>query len=118
MYALAELSCSCESVCRYALVAKPLAPHTIPVFRAILYTFSQKCLKLSPQNSQTRKLSSYIVLLGQEMHPNIKFGLIGLKLAEISSFEHQYFSIPKNALQADSVQVSQIRAPNVENHAK
>ena len=49
---------------------------------------------------------------------HIKFGLIGLKLAEISSFEHQYFSIPKNALQADSVQVSQIRAPNVENHAK
>tara|TARA_B100000780_G_scaffold128739_1_gene90268 strand:- start:682 stop:849 length:168 start_codon:yes stop_codon:yes gene_type:complete len=48
------------------------------------------------------------------MRPNIKFDLIGLKLAEISSFENQYFCFPQKALQAGSVQVSQIRAPNVE----
>jgi len=48
------------------------------------------------------------------MLPNIKFEVIGMKLSEISPFENQYFSIPKNVLQADSVQVTQIRAPNVE----
>ena len=70
----------------------------------ILYTITKKCLKLSPQNLKSRKLNPQRVLLGQEMRPNIKFDLIGLKLAEISSFENQYFSVQKNALQADSVQ--------------
>lgn len=86
----------------------------LPVYRAVLYTFTQKCLPLGHKSFKSLKLSCKRVLLREEMRPNIKFDLIGLKLAEISSFENQYFCFPKKALQAGNVQVSQILAPNVE----
>ena len=95
-----------------------VTPLALPVFRVILYTITKKCLKLSPQNLKSRKLNPQRVLLGQEMRPNIKFDLIGLKLAEISSFENQYFSVQKNALQADSVQGAKKPSTGLQNHFK
>ena len=83
-----------------------------------MYTITQKCLKRIPQNFKPHKLSFLRVLLGQEMPPNIKFDLIGLKLAEISSFENQYISFQQNALEADSVQGAQKPGTGLQNHFK